>query len=618
MPGIVGITPLSSDDELLEHMISSIKHEEWYQIDKYHDSLFGIARVHLGIFNSEPQPIFNEDKSLCIFMDGKIYDYDEELIKLKDNGHKFNIVNDPEFCLHLYEEYGEDFVKKLNGDFVIIICDFREKKLIIMNDRYGSRPIYYTVGNNRLIFASEVKAILEDKTFKKEINDETVIDYFAFGMILGNKTFFKGVEVLPPASVFVYKNGETSIEHYWNFKYHPNYSISEEEIVDQLVKTFKKAIERRMKYNYRYGVSLSGGLDSRTVVAAINKDKIKDVLTFTFGPLDCDETKIAKKVSEKAETKFKALEITPQMIIDNAKKEVYLSDGFDYIGVSYIPYISKTIRSDIDVVFGGFLLDTIIANPWLTIEMINAKSEEELFDILFKKWRFLSDKELSKLFVAEYYNKIKSYPFSSFKEAFDEIKEDCPGNKSDLFEIQNHARRWTLMGIVLERTAIEHPSLTLDNEFIDVALTIPPELRLNYHIYRKFLKKLSPELAKITYNQTMIRADAPYILWEVGKKYLRLNNKIKRLIWKLSKGKITVHSKRSYVESNEWLRTNENWKRFFKDLLLDKNAMSKTYFNQEYIKTLIREHEEGKTNNSQKILFLASFELFLELFVNEN
>ena len=299
MPGIVGITPSNLDNELLEHMISSIKHEEWYGLDKYYDSLFGIARVHLGTFNPEPQPIFNEDKSLCIFMDGKIYDYDEELLKLKDKGHKFNIVNDPEFCLHSYEEFGEDFVKKLNGSFVIAICDLKEEKLLLVNDRYGLRPHYYAVNNDKLLFAPEVKAILQDKDFKKELNDETVADFFAFGEILGNKTFFKGIEVLPPASILTYVKGEISIKQYWDFNYEPDYSKTEEEFVDELVKTFKKAVAIRMKDNYRYGVSLSGGLDSRAVVAAIEKNKIKEVLTFTFGPLDCDEVKIAKKVSKK-------------------------------------------------------------------------------------------------------------------------------------------------------------------------------------------------------------------------------------------------------------------------------------------------------------------------------
>ena len=619
MPGLIGIASNKKVNEHLVHqMVNSIKHEEWYKVDKYTNSYFGIARVHLGIFNPEPQPIFNEDKSFCIFMDGKIYDYEEKMNELKRKGYKFNIGNDPEFCLHLYEELGEDFVKKLNGSFIIVICDFKEKKLLIVNDRYGLRPHYYAVNNGKLLFASEVKAILQDKTFKKYLNDETIADFFAFGEILGNKTFFKGIEVLPPASIFMYKNGEISMKQYWDFNYQPDYSKSEEEFVDELVKTFKKALEIRMKDDYRYGVSLSGGLDSRVVVSAIDEDKRKDILSFTLGPLDCDEVKIAKKVSNKAGTKHKILEINPEMIIDNAEKEIFYSDGMDYIGVSFIPPIHRLIKSDIEVAFTGLTLDTTVSNPWLTKEILNTKTDEELFNILFKKWRFFSNEELNKLFVNKYYTKIKTYPLSSFKEAFDRVKEIHPGNKSDHFELQNHTRRWALMGHVLMRIAVEYSIPALDNEFIDIALTIPPELRLHYRIYRKFLKKLSPELAKIPYNKTKIQADAPIILWKVGEKYLRLNNKIKRLIWRVSKGKIFIHSKRSYVEFNEWLRTNEEWKNYFKELLLNDNAISREYFNQDFIRELFREHAEGKRNNAMKILYLASFELFLKLFVNNN
>jgi len=618
MPGIVGITPSNLDNELFEHMISSIKHEEWYQIDKYLDSFFGIARVHLGIFNPGSQPIFNEDKSLCIFMDGKIYDYDEELLKLKAKGHKFSYCNDLEFCLHLYEEVGEDFVKKLNGSFVIVICDFKEEKLLLANDRYGLRPHYYTLNGGKLLFAPEVKAILQDKDFKKELKHETVADFFAFGEILGNKTFFNGIEVLPPASILTYERGEISMKQYWKFNYDPDYSKTEDEFVDELVKTFKRAIDIRTKDKYRYGVSLSGGLDSRSIVAAIEKNKRKDVLAFTFGPLDCDEVKVAKKVADITGMMHKIIEITPEMIIDNGENEVYLSDGLDYIGVSYILPLHRLIKSNIDAVFTGFALDTSLSSMYLTKEILNTKSDKELFNILHEKMTVFSDKELRKLFVDEYYSKIRAYPLSSFKKAFDEVKDGRPGNKSNLFGFLNHARRWTLMGHVLMRSAVEDLTPALDNEFINITRTIPPELRLNHSIYRKFLKKLSPELAKIPYNHTMIRVDAPLILWKAGAMYLRIEKKFKRLIWKVSKGKIFIPGKRSYVELNDWLRTNENWKRFIKNLLLDKNALSKTYFNQEYIETLIQEHEEGKKNNSQKILYLASFELFLKLLVNKD
>ncbi|KAF5437635.1 asparagine synthase (glutamine-hydrolyzing) [Candidatus Methanophagaceae archaeon] len=620
MPGIVGIISSNVDNELLEQMISSLRHEKWYKVDKYLDSFFGIARVHLGIFNPEPQPIFNEDKSLCIFMDGKIYGYDDEMNELKSEGYKFSVGNDPEFCLHIYEYYGIDFVKKINGDFVIAICDLKEEKLLLANDRYGLRPHYYAINNGKLLFTPEVKAILLDKNFKKELNDETVADFFAFGEILGNKTFLKGIEVLPPASILTYDRGIISIKQYWDFNYEPDYSKTEDEFVDELVETFKKAVAIRMKDNYRYGVALSGGLDSRSVVAAIEKDKRKDVFAFTFGPLDCNEVKIAKNVADIAGMKHKIIEITPELIIDNAENEILYSDGMDYIGVSFIPPVCRVVKdnNNIDVVFDGFAFDLTLGGSYLTDEIVNTKNKDELLKILYAKQRFFSEIELNKLFIVDYYNKIRHYPLNSFEKEFKVVKETHPGNCCDYLFLQNHVRRWTIGGQILERFCIEDSVPTYDNNLIDVILKIPPELRLNHCIYRKFLKKLSPELASFIYDKNMIRADAPLILWKAGAIYQRIGNKLKRQIWKLSKGKIFIPGKRTYVEFNDWLRTNENWKIFFKDLLLDKNAMSKTYFNQDYIKTLIREHEKGKKNNAQKILYLASFELFLRLFMNKD
>ena len=617
MPGIVGVVPYDSDS-LLERMISSIRYEDWYQINKYSDSFFGIARVHLGIFNPEQQPIFNDDKTLCIFMEGKIYDYEKEMNELKRKGQRFNIKNDAEFCLHLYEEYEKDFVKKLNGNFIIVIYDFKEKKLLIVNDRYGLRPIYYAQNNDRLLFASEVKAILQDKTFKREINDEAVADFFAFGEILGNKTLFKNIEALTFASIFTYKDGKVSIEQYWDFKYAEDYDLSEEDFTDQLVKNFKKAVEIRMEDNHRYGIALSGGLDSRSIVGAIDKKRRQDITTFTFGPSECDEVKIAKQVAHKAGTKHKVIEITPELIIDNAKDEIYFTDGMDYIGVSYIPPVHKIISKDIDVVFDGFILGYTLGGDYLTKDIINAKNDEELFSKLYRDGRFFSDEELKKVLVDKYYDKIKDYPLTTFREIFNCIKiKDNPGNKADRFFIQ-HFMRFNSQGHVLMRTSVENSSPTFDNELIDVILKIPPELRLNHRIYRKFLKKLSPELAKIPYQRTMIPADASLTLWKAGKTYLGIKRRIKRLIWTASKGMIFLPDKRSYVNFDEWLRRNENWKKKIRDLLLDENALSKTYFNQEYIKNLIREHEDWKGKNSQKILCLASFELFLKLFMNKD
>ena len=618
MPGIIGIMP-HPNDRLLDGMVDSIKHEKWYSVDRYADSFFGVARVHLGIFNPEPQPIFNDDRTLCIFMDGKIYGYGKEMDELKHKGYKFNVGNDPEFCLHLYEELGEDFILRLNGSFVIVIYDFKEKKLLIVNDRYGLMPHYYAINHGKLLFAPEVKAILQDNTFKKELNEEAVADFFAFGEILGDKTFFKGIEVLPPASIFIYKNnGKSSIKQYWNFNYKPDYNKSEDEFIDDVVKTFKEAVEIRMEDDYRYSVSLSGGLDSRSIVAAIEESARKNVLAFTFGPLDCDEVNIAKKVSSKAGTTHNVMEITPEMIIDNAEKEIFYSDGMDYIGVSYIPPIYKFIKEDNrDIVLDGLAFDLTLGGSYLTKRIINA-NKNELFKMLYHRQRHLfSEVEFDKLFVDSYYHQIKDIPLRSFKKQFNTVKESHPGNHCDHFTLRNHVRRWTVGGHILTRTCIENSVPTYDNAIMDVILKIPPELRLNHRIYRKFLKKLSSELAQIPYDHTMVSAAAPLMLWRIGSMYLRIKRKFKGIIWRVSKGKVIIHSKRSYVEFDEWLRTDENWKNYFRELLLSENTVSKKYLNQDFMSKLIQEHENGKQNNSMKILYLASFELFLRLFMSE-
>jgi asparagine synthase (glutamine-hydrolysing) len=112
LPGIVGIISENElDEQLFDRMVNSLKNEEFHRVDKFFSPNFACSRIHLGIFNPKMQPTFNHDKSLCIFFDGKIYDYRDQLNELKQRGHKFNDENDPEYCLHSYEEYGKDLLK---------------------------------------------------------------------------------------------------------------------------------------------------------------------------------------------------------------------------------------------------------------------------------------------------------------------------------------------------------------------------------------------------------------------------------------------------------------------------------------------------------------------------
>jgi Asparagine synthase (glutamine-hydrolyzing) len=622
MPGLLGFIHKNSiketnNENIIEKMIDSIMHESFYKVDKYINSSFEIARVHLDIFNPEKQPIFNSDGSLCIFFDGKIYNYDEDMKKLEYGGYRFKYKNDAEYCLYSFEKYGKEFVKKLEGSFVFVILDLKKEKVFIFNDRYGLRPLYYFF-KETFVFASEVKAILKYPQFKKKLKYESVIDWFNFSTILGDRTFFEDIYLLPPASIMVYDGKELSIDQYWDYNYEPDYGKSEDEFIEELISTMKNAVEIRMEKDYNYGLSLSGGLDSRTILAAMDIDKRNEVIPFTFGPEDCDEAKIAKKVSEKVGLNIDTLDITPEMIIENAQNMVYYSDGLVYMGYSYVIPLFKIMKDKMDVVFDGLALDLTLGGSYLGSlrdkKMINNEINVDILKLLVEITTLFKDHEMDELLI-EGYNGYKS--IGRFKKEFNRINEKDKANHFDIFLLKNRVRRSVLMSHVLIRTIMENSVPTYDNNLMELISKIPPESRFYHRLYRKFLIKLSPELSKIHYNSTMVRADYPLILWALGSYYRLKKEGLKMRVNKLFPGKIFLPNKRVYLNFSQWFRVNENWKNYFKELLLTEKTVSKKYLNQKYIQNLICEHEKGEEDNALKILHIASFEIFLRLFFGE-
>jgi len=622
MPGIVGIASLNGSEarkQMLEEMIASVNHRPAsYTVSRHFTAICDIARVGLGRFNPS-QPVFSKDRSLCGFMDGKIYEYGLEKAKLFALQNQASTSNDIAICLELYKEKGLNFIDGLNGSFSLFIVDLKEKKVLILNDRYGLRPVYYAKSSDAFFFASEAKAIWRVLP-TRQINNEAIVEWCTFGELLGDKTLFDGVRVLSPGSILTYtcEDRKISIDTYWDFEYAPDYRKSDEEFVSQLVKTFKKAVNIRMEESHRYGISLSGGLDSRAVVAAVGEDKWSKTTLFTFGPPYSHETTIARRVAAKVGQKIRTVNITPKMILKHACDEVYLSDGMDYIGVSYIVPVHEAIRPLVDVVLDGFELDLTLGGSYLSEELLTA-DEKELPHLLYQRLRKLSEFEMKKLFRKKFHDMIAECPYRSFSQSFEEAGQAHPGNHCDCFFLKNHLRRNTLMGHVLLRTVVENTVPTCDYRFLEVIAKIPPEKRMHHYIYRKFLMALSPTLARLPYNKTMLPPSAPLQFWRLGERLQYYKEAIKRELACSFPGKLSLRNKRSYVDFDGWLRTEHSWKSYFRDLLLGENSRSTVYFNPEYVTELIETHGTtrarfGRRNNAMIILYLATVEWFLRLF----
>jgi len=632
MPGIVAIIDSESDKTLIDSMACAITHEKWQLKDLYIKPPIAVARVHLGVSNAESQPIFNEDRSALIMMYGEIFDYEEEKKDIISKGHRFVFDNDPEFCLHLYEEYGERFVEKINGCFVLLIYDIRSKRILVANDRHGLAPLYRAQNGNKWIFATEVKAILKDKMIAKEIDDRTVADFFAFGRIFGNKTFFKSIKAVPPASIITWSDGKISERQYWDYKFEEEYdpSLTEEYYVNTLAALFTKAVKRATKKKYRFGVFLSGGLDSRAAVAAIDK-KSYPISTFTYGISGGDEAKIARIIAKKLGTKHEFVELRRNYLVSFAEKGVYLTDGMLNCAHFYWISLLPAVRERVDVIFHGLgldiLLSTVLSHTMfehfyhggagLFLERQISRTKGDVFsDLLFRFFNSPVSEEMMPLFFSNaYYQKIKEYPRASFEEHLSSVKEKDPVNRVDSFWLRQFGR-YNLSRVIL-RNFVEDRLPSLDIDFFEFALRVPRKFRFRRQaLYFKLLAKLAPDLAKIPYQRTGVSPMMPDLVHRIGfliqgvYKFLVRNLRVK------THGFISLPNWMGYPDIGEWIRKDENLRSFFEGILLDSRSLNRGYFNPSFISQMVTDHMSERKDWTNLLCALLTFELWHRLFID--
>ena len=284
MCGIVGfVGKTEKKEQVIEAMQERIKHRGPDGRSHYIDGDVVLGHVRLSIIDIEggAQPMQNEDGTVTIIFNGEIYNYQQIREELIRAGHTFHSHSDTEVLVHGYEEYGADMLNKLRGMFTFVIWDQKKKKLFGARDFFGIKPFYYAQMGNTFMFASELKAFMAHPDFKKELNEERLPDYLTFNCIPGYDTMFKGVHKLAPGHYFEYENGKLTITKYYEVEFHPDYSKSYNEFVDEIAKTFTASVEAHKIADVEVGCFLSSGVDSSYTAAELAK--IYDVKTYTVG-----------------------------------------------------------------------------------------------------------------------------------------------------------------------------------------------------------------------------------------------------------------------------------------------------------------------------------------------
>jgi asparagine synthase (glutamine-hydrolysing) len=301
---------------LIRAMMDTIRHRGPDDQGLHIASEVGLGFVRLSIIDLSTghQPLSNEDGTIWIVFNGEIYNYRELRSFLLSKGHVFKTQSDTEVIVHLYEELGPQCLEKLRGMFAFAIWDDNAKTLFLARDRVGIKPLYYSLTDDGIVFASEIKAILADPTVNRELAPEIIDRFLTFLYLPGEETLLKGVSKLAPGHYLLLKNGKAELRQYWDLQFSkPSNSPSLDDAENELSSLLAEAVELHMIADVPVGVLLSGGVDSTAVLSFAAERTDKEISSYTVGFSDsgvADERPYAKLAAETFGTRHRDMTIT--------------------------------------------------------------------------------------------------------------------------------------------------------------------------------------------------------------------------------------------------------------------------------------------------------------------
>jgi asparagine synthase (glutamine-hydrolysing) len=356
--GIVGRNEDVVDASDVHRMCQAIVHRGPDEEGIFVKDGTGLGMRRLSIIDVEGghQPVFNEDRSVWAVFNGEIYNFVELRAELESRGHHFYTHSDTEVIVHLYEELGPECVRRLKGMFAIAIWDESRKSLLLARDRLGKKPLHYAFSNGRLLFGSEIKAILAIAPELAVPNPEALLQYFYFGYVPDPLTAFAAIRKLPPGHLMEYFRGSLKERCYWDV---PAYGSappqSEEECLQILESKLAEAVRIRLMSEVPLGVLLSGGVDSSIVVALMARASSSPVKTFSIGFAEdrFNEAQYARVVAERFGTEHHEMVVDPNLEETITYLTSMLEEPFGDSSMLPTYFVCRMARQKVTVALSG-------------------------------------------------------------------------------------------------------------------------------------------------------------------------------------------------------------------------------------------------------------------------
>jgi asparagine synthase (glutamine-hydrolysing) len=630
MCGIAGLyADIPSDvlDRGIRRMTDSLTHRGPDDAGYHRDGRVALGHRRLSIIDLKMghQPIFNEDRSLCIIFNGEIFNYKEIKVDLEAKGHRFSTQSDTETILHAYEEWGEGALHRLRGMFAFCIWDAKAETLFLARDRFGIKPLFYAFYDGKFVFASEMKAILSDPEFKRGVEPEALASYFLFSYIPAPLTIYPQIRKLLPGHCLTFKEGRLIEKQYWDLYFEPNRRKKEEVVIEEFIALLEESVRIRLMSEVPIGAFLSGGIDSSTVVAMMSRELLTPVKTFTIGfggnvgSFD-DERKYARLMAEQYRTDHTELEVYPDF--DGLIEEIVscFDEPFADDGVVPAYFVCKLAREKVTVALSGLGGDEAFGGyerhlgfnigqyyqklPGLFHRRIVKGIIERLPEYLSGGIRIDHLKRFvrsSLLGAAEQY---LGFSTKISPQYFDCLFSRSGGVIRDAFEAAQVR--------FLRYFDAENASDPLDKAFYcDVKMYLPDDLlaltdRLSMHYGLE---------VRVPFLDHRLMEYCATIPSEMKMKWFRKKYLLKRAVETMLPQEVISHKKQGFVGPTErWLRT--NLKHFTRERLSERMLCHHGLLNGALVSRVLDDHEEGRENNDSLIWSLLIFQVWHEQYLH--
>ncbi|MGH3104116.1 MAG: asparagine synthase (glutamine-hydrolyzing) [Gaiellaceae bacterium] len=593
MCGIAGIASLNGrpvEPEELERMRRSLRHRGPDDEGSWVGPGIGLVNLRLAILDLSPaghQPMANDDESVVLAYNGELYNFLELMPELEARGHRFRSRSDTEVVLRAYEEWGRECVHRFNGMFAFAVWDARRRQLFLARDRFGIKPLYYAVHDDRLLFGSEVKALLE-AGLPVGVSPEALVEYFTFQNVLSDRTLFRGVRLLPAGHTLTLEDGRLAAERYWDLELDPDESVTEADWTERTRAVFEEAVTRQLVSDVPVGSFLSGGMDSASI-AAVASRSIPRLMTFTGGFDLSSVTGMELVFDERADAEHIASTFRTEhyeMVMHAGDMAWVLPELIWHledlrVGMCYQNhYIARLASKFVKVALAGTGGDELFAGyPWRYDLVADAASDGDFDRRYYEYWmRLVPDAEKADFFAPEISGAVSAdLPFEVYRSVLEPVAGLDPVAKALYFEAKTF-----LHGLLLveDRVSMAHGLEVrvpfLDNELVELARRMPSRLK---------------------------HADAG------GKRILR------RAMEGLLPAEILEKPKQGFSPPDEsWYRGHSM--ELIRETLLDRRSLERGYFQPAFIRRVLDEHLHGRTNHRLLIWSLLCFEWWNRLFLD--